>query len=186
MGAVIKTTAQKVPKQVRLRNAAAKRVCRRALIRAAHRGRAVMVRVTPADQGQLKNSWKVRASKGTGIGGGRLAATLSNDAPHAGIVEGGARPHPVSNEGIAALHAWVWRNRKNFGFTTRSGRAQSGKGAKAATLGIAYAIANRIKRHGQEPTFFVKDSMPVLQKQAAREVAKAIAKLANKRTGGGR
>lgn len=145
-----------------------------------------MVRITPVDQGQLKNSWRVRASRGTGIGGGNLVATLSNDAPHAGIVEGGARPHPVSNEGIAAIHAWVWRNRKDFGFTTRSGRAQGGKGVKAATLGIAYAIANKIKREGQEPTFFVKDSMPVLQKIAAREVAMAIAKLAARRTRGDR
>jgi len=183
--AVLSATPGNIGGKVKRRNAEAKRVSARALGRAAHRGRAVMVRQTPVDQGQLKNSWKARRSLGTGIGAGNIAATLTNDAPHAGIIESGARPHPVSNEGIAALHAWVWRHRASFNLVTASGRPASGKAAKKAALGIAYAIAAKIQREGQKPTYFVKKSMPQMHNIAIQEVAKALEKLANRKVRGG-
>lgn len=180
MGARIKTTPGKLPRQITARNASAKKVTRRALGRAAHLGRRLMTKSTPVDQGQLKNSWKVRVWGGT-IGDGTIAAKLTNDAPHAGIVEGGARPHPVSQQGVAAIYAWVWRNRQMFSLTTPGGKASSSKATRAAAMGIANAIAHRIRLKGQKPTYFVKNKMPQLHQIAINEVISALKKQANRK-----
>jgi hypothetical protein len=50
-------------------------------------------------QGILKNSVKA-------VKRGNSAAVVV-DAPHAGIIELGARPHPVSREGVEAIARWV-------------------------------------------------------------------------------
>jgi len=194
MGATIKATPGNVGGKINRRNKEAKRVTRRALMRAAHRGRGVMTKQTPVDQGQLKNSWKVRKSMGSGIGGDSLAATLTNDAPHAGIVEGGARPHKVGLAGWMAIYDWA---RRNIQFTTtlKSGK-NKGKQSKPRSMShdeysnpmlseITWGIVNRIAKFGQEPTYFVRNSMWQLHNIAIQEVAKALEKLANKPARGG-
>jgi hypothetical protein len=121
----------------------------RGLIRAAKRGKAHMVKVTPTDQGQLRNSWQAQ---------GRL---LRNDAPHAGIVELGARPHGVNNAGMLALIAWA----KRHGASTE-------KEAKA----MAWGIAMKLRRVGQRATHFVRNELVELTKIAKVEVEVALKK----------
>lgn len=50
-------------------------------------------------QGMMKNRLKVRRTA--------TGAVVTDDAPHAGIIELGARPHPVSREGVEAIARWV-------------------------------------------------------------------------------
>lgn len=158
----------------------------------AQRGRTFLVRKSPVDTGQYKNSWVVKDQ-------GRNGATVENDAPHAGIIEGGARPHGVNREGIEALTKWVMRvfarkarfgptKPKQFGPTkpTKFGPTKPPmfgpiRGPKPVmsikeARGIAFAIAAKLKKQGQKGLFIVRDNLPTLSKYAAQEVARAVSK----------
>ncbi len=149
------------------------------LASAARRGRTHMVPRTPTDQGQLRNSWRVD---------GQL---LRNTAPHAGIVELGARPHPVSKEGFLALVEWAKRHglggaRRQFqrgGRTRIQGPQQAffayGEwfvDADAPAAKVALGIVRKIRHHGQAPTYFVRDELPALTKIAKTEVERKLRK----------
>jgi hypothetical protein len=140
--------------------------------RAAMRGRAIMVRRTPKDLGQAKAGWKVSEF----IKNATMARVdLYNDNPYIGVLELGARPHKVSMEGIAALHAWVWRNRHFFSsLMTEAGNRKTGKNAKKEALGIAFAIAKKIEKEGQKPTYFVRNSMDALNREFAEQLEQQL------------
>jgi hypothetical protein len=161
----------------------------RAMKRAAQRGRSYLVKRTPVDQGQLKASWKTQVTA-TGEGGD-IAASIINGAPHAAIVEEGARPHPVSNEGFYAIFLWAKRHgvvgaRRKFqrGGRTRIQGPQQVRiirgfaftDADVPTAELALGICRKIQKHGQEATYFVRDSMPALHEMATKELAKAMQK----------
>lgn len=151
------------------------------------RGMAHMVRQTPVDQGILKNAWKVIVASDGG-------SALINDAPHAGIVERGARPHMPPLEPILE---WVKRHLRNFGIKSPTWKGSSkamgsGKGYAARAekvrahvekvaefeddvLAIAEAIRWKIAKHGQAPTWFVKSNLPQLRALVQDEVEKAVA-----------
>jgi hypothetical protein len=202
MGAVIRTTPGKLAGQLKRRNQATLRAVAVGALRGAHRGRAIIVRETPVDQSQLKQSWKVEPGNAALRRGERasmsrlitqILAELRNMAPHAGIVELGARPHPVSPEGIIALADWAKRV-LDLSFTDNvsgpvqiktGGRRQMRKDAReAAALEIAQRIAWKIRKYGQEPTYFVKGSLPLLLQAVEIEVEKAINEVA--RSGAGK
>jgi hypothetical protein len=109
------------------------------------------------DRGQFKNSWSVNTLPDG-------STVLRNSAPHAGIIEGGARPHPVNAEGIAALTAWA---RRKLGVTLEEAE------------GIAAAIAWKLRRHGQKPTWIVRRNIPALSKMAAAEIIRLLRQLSN-------
>lgn len=71
---------------------------RLAVLRGQERGVTLLKRKSPVDQGQYKNAWTAVEGK-----------QVLNMAPHAGIIERGAKPHKVSAEGREALAAWVRR-----------------------------------------------------------------------------
>lgn len=151
-------------------------------LRAAERGRTHMVRQTPTDQGQLRASWHV-------VGSGAISdgdiAELINDAPMAGVVELGARPHPVSQAGLEAIAAWVLRKGlvTSTGTALFSGPSQYGQGRRrfqgksaeeAAAMAIAQRIAWKLRTQGQKPTFFVANELDTLGDIAHEEVGKAV------------
>jgi hypothetical protein len=172
------------------------RVVRRAIavgaLAGAHRGRALIVRRTPTDQGQLRASWKVKPGAEEFDAAGKLLAELINDAPHIATVELGARPHKVSREGWLAIYEWVRRHYRG---------SVTGAGVRVYTLGgggrmkarkrdgsldpdierITWAIVAKIKKHGQRPTFFVRHSTDELREimgyELHREIGRAISKL---------
>jgi len=75
-----------------------------ALLSAAEAGVPVIVRAAPNDMGELRRSvHAIRVSQGE--------SRLLVDAPHAGIVEAGSRPHTPP---LAPLIAWVRRHRMIF------------------------------------------------------------------------
>lgn len=204
MGAVIKTTAGKIAGQLKKRNQATLRAIARGALRGAHRGRAIIVRETPVDQSQLKQAWKVKPGNAALLRGERVSwarfiaaslAELRNDAPHAGIVELGARPHKVSAEGWMAIYDWVVRHRQALGLVNAAGRARRSRKGKTAVhpglegggvgldvefAGITWAIVKKIGKEGQEPTYFVKGSLPLLLQAVEIEVEKAINEVAGK------
>ena len=170
---VIKIGPNQIAGELRARANKTPGELQKAMKRAALRGRAMLVRRTPKDMGQAKAGWKtsdfIKGSKG-----GRI--DLYNDNPYVGVLERGARPHKTSNEGIAAIHGWVWRNRAYFQF-----EAETRKAAKAEALGIAYAIAAKFEKVGQEGTFFVKKSMDELSKDFGKQLNEQIERYAKRR-----
>jgi hypothetical protein len=157
--------------------------------RGAERARAMIVRRGPRDQGQLRASWHVKKGSERRPMGAKDAelAELRNDAPHAGIVELGARPHRVSQEGLQAIARWAMRVMSfKTPPATRRRRGEQGPRQRpkdrrfAAALGIARAIAWRIRREGQKPTYFVRDAMPVAVRLLEAEVQKALKRVVPK------
>lgn len=115
-----------------------------------------LISQTPVDNGQLKDAWSVVKKGHTDLGGLQIV----NDAPYAGVIEGGARPHPVSDEGWEAIKRWVL---SHFPGMTDEEAGQ-----------FAQAITNKIAVHGQEPTHFVLDSLPELSRLAAKSIERAL------------
>jgi hypothetical protein len=103
--------------------------------------------------------------------------SLENDAPYAGVIERGARPHKVSAEGWAAIWLWVkrvlaWQVRveradRNFYFKKRRTLEQ-------ITTDITWAIVKKIEKHGQKPRWIVRNSMPLLAKWMQHEVDRQV------------
>ena len=124
----------------------------------ARKARALLVKRSPTDLGQLRASWRVRP--GRLQGNAIQMPSIENDAPHAGIVELGARPHGVNLEGRIALYEWV---RRHFRFTVgKSKRMQrvTGETFEDPVLNeIMWGIVAKLKREGQKPTYFVRDSL---------------------------
>ena len=191
MGTVINIKPEEVAGMIRARTISVRRALVRGCDRAALRSQAVMAKRTPTDQGQLKGSWRVHLGALDTSGAVVELAALINDAPHAGIVELGARPHKVSPEGWAAIYAWVVRHRHLFGFVTKSGRTKAHKPKIGQVFGkvdvvpelagITWGIVKRIEKEGQKPTFVVRDSLPVLEAILKAEVDKQIARVASEK-----
>lgn len=130
-------------------------------------GQAILASRSPSSSGNLRASWKTRRGR---VAGGKMTVEpeLYNDAPYAGIVEEGARPHPVNKEGIAALTRWA---RLTFGVDD------------VEASRIANAVAWKIRRKGQKATYFVRDSTDDLRDALAGNIAREIAMFAKQKAG---
>ncbi|GAA5784698.1 hypothetical protein YWS52_10170 [Chitiniphilus shinanonensis] len=104
---------------------------------------------TPAAHGVLRRSILGDYQVADGIGVG----TVTSSAAHAVPVELGTRPHPVSEAGIVALQDWV---------ETKLGLA----GDEA--LGVAHAIAWKIRRRGSQGVFMFRDAFTANQAELQR------------------
>jgi hypothetical protein len=140
---------------------------RKAILATAHFGAEVIARNAPVDRGAIKASVHVERD------GDTVRITL--DAPHAGVLELGSRPHTPPLE---PLIAWVKRHRASFGIegkgTTRNkdtGRFE----ASPAVVAAARAIQRKIAREGTRPRYFVKHSLPAITAQLGVELARARA-----------
>lgn len=136
------------------------------------RGAALLTQNTPTDLGQARGGWRIEGRE------------LHNIAPHSGVLEAGARPHGVSEEGKKLLFDWVMRVIRPGGKVTRgrlgqllttgsvgvemktSGSERRALGKVDALLaeakGIVYAIVAKYKREGQKGHFFTKAAIPRL------------------------
>lgn len=168
MASVIQIDAKRVPREILRRGAAVQDALLRGSHRGAERARALMVVKTPTDTGQLRASWVVKRGKKPAKGQRKIElAVLINDAPHAGIVERGARPHGVNRAGVEALLRWVKRH-----FPTHSDEEQ---------VGIVWGIVRKLRTKGQKPTHFVKDNKPQAERLLASEIERAIRMLSTRR-----
>lgn len=176
MSDVIRTTPAKVRGQLQRRFAGSKAAVRRGSMAAAHRSKTMISRHTPSDLGQLAHSWGVRNmgrdSKGKFVKT-KYMAELYNDAPHAGVVEAGARPHKVSAEGWWSIYEWVERH---FPEAASEDGQVDVYGNDPEFSRITWAIVRKIGRDGQKATYFVRKRLPALVQIAQVEVGRAIEK----------
>jgi len=157
----IKCSAAELPKLLERQGTGAGRAVARGMMNGAYHGMSILVRRSPVYLGQLKASWRVT----THVAGKYRVPEIENTAPHVGIVEAGARPHPVSREGVEALTRWAH-------LVLGLDPAESERAAR----GIAF----KIRREGQAPTYFVRDSLPAVGRAMSAGVAAEL-----KRTAGG-
>ncbi len=128
----------------------------KAAIAAARKFRTLLVQRTDelgiTDTGALKNSWRAERTKD--------GATVFSDCPYAGIVELGARPHPVSVEGQEAIARWAIRK---LGVDEKEAKS------------VAFLIARKIAKEGQKPTYLVQDQLPKAVAYYREELERIIA-----------
>lgn len=153
----IQITAKDLSRDLKRRFRKARTSLNKAIRSSSRRGRTLLARRTPVDQGVMKNAW--RAAK-TG------PAAIVNDAPHAGIVETGARRHKVNRAGIESLLEWAQRK-----------LGASPEEAK----GIAFAIASKLAKSGQKGKFIARDALPELRNFVQVAFERELKKIANKR-----
>jgi hypothetical protein len=120
-----------------------------AIQRAAAAGAEALAHVAPVGiTGQFKT--KLRAVNH------EHGATIVNDAPYAGIVELGARPHWAP---VQPLYEWF--------------KYKVGLEPKEAWQ-AAYGLQRRIAREGQRPTFFFRKRLHVLRRILRAEIEAAL------------
>lgn len=145
----IRVTPDEFARDIRRRFRKLPKTVETAMKIAAHRGRTLLVQRTPVDTGQMKNAWRVDP----------FDLEIINDAPHAGIIEGGARRHKVNRAGRLAIERWAMRK---LGVDEETAKA------------ISWGVAKKLEREGQEGKFITRDSMPELQKMVIKEVERRI------------
>lgn len=194
MGAVIKLDLKDLGAALDRGERRIRRAVSTGTLAGAHRGRAVIVRRTPTDMGQLKASWKVKPGAPEFDGTSATLAELINDAPHISMVELGSRPHGVSPEGWLQIYEWVRRHYRG-GKLGGKGRMRAQRrstveesrpfrGPDPVITDITNALTRRIKREGTKPSFFVRNSTDELRAVMAAELEIAMAK-AERGTGKG-
>lgn len=160
----------------------------------ARRARALLVRKSPKDTGHLKAGWRDTVSTGLAVKlGTGVVAEVYNDVPYAGIIEHGARPHPVSEEGQRAIFEWVKRNIPIMGPRAARPRKKADQFGAAAVayrldqldvsmeqVAIAMGIIRKLRTRGQAPTYFVRDSLPDIRRGVGQEITRALKKVAGK------
>ena len=206
MSRVVTIDIKKLPEALRRNEMAVRDAIAKGAMAGAQRGRNIMIRVTPTDQGQLRASWKVlrRVSGARNMPAGETSVVeLRNDAPHAGLVELGCRPHGMSPAGWAALYEWVRRHPELYTgsgsasnpdqqgpnpLRMRRARAARGplgpyKGPDPVVAAITNAIAAKIRREGIKPTYFIRNNLHKLSDALAQEIRRAVDDLAEKAGG---
>lgn len=200
--ATIRLKASQVGRELRARDRKVRRAVNRGVREAAHAGRYTLVRATnEADlvyRGQFKNSWQVRRARRRH---GFQDWHLENDAPHAGIIERGARPHPVSPEGRAAIMEWVARkvlgmrmSKQMRAFVESGGTAKPWRRSPTRRTreklqqlqAITWGIVRKLNREGQEGRFIVRDNLGNLHEILLRMVERRIVAQAAGQAGRGR
>lgn len=150
-----------LPGELQRREKAIRAAIGRGIRNGVRRGRVLLVHRTPKDTGLLKASWRDTTARSLDT----VVTEIFNTAPYAGIVEEGARPHGVSPEGRQALMDWAVRH-----FPGR---------ALKDLEGIVWAICAKLKREGQQPTYFVRNSRVELARLLVDEIVRALSKVAD-------
>jgi hypothetical protein len=160
----------------------------------AERARAFIVKETPGDLGQLRASWKIEQTYAAQVERAILStdgtlASLINDAPHAAVVEFGAKPHGVSAEGWQAIYEWARRHARDARGRMRP-RPRGGDSGRPFTgpdpviTGITNAIVHKLRTQGQRPRLFIRNNLGMMRYLMATELAHAIERaLRNARPG---
>lgn len=145
----IRVTPAQLASDLRKRTRTLPKEIQKGIVSGMHRGRTLLSRKTPVDVGQMKASWRINPH----------TLALVNNAPHAGIIEGGARPHKVNRAGREALERWAMRQLQ-----------VDEKTAKA----VAQGVINKLAKEGQKGHFITRDSLPDLAKMVRAETERFI------------
>lgn len=165
---MIKMRPEKLPRALRGEAARTRQAIKIGAHAAAQRFKARLVARTDelgiTDRGILKNSWRASAGGGRDTAGRFMAANgvlaqVYSDAPHAGVVELGARPHAVSAEGLEAIKQWAMRK---LGLDEKQAEA------------AAHGIAKKLALVGQKPRYLVRDVLPDARRYLAEEISRVM------------
>jgi len=123
-----------------------------AIRRAAAAGAEALAHVAPVGvTGQFKS--KMRAIETSG------GAILMDDAPYAGVIELGARPHWIGKRGLQALYEW-------FLYKLRLSAREA--------MSAAYAYRQKVAVEGQRPTYFMRKRLPTLRRILNAEIERVL------------
>lgn len=86
-------------------------------------------------------------------------AEIVNDAPYAGIIEAGARPHSISATGMESIIEWF--------------RLKVGMTLSEATS-AAWGYRAKVRVNGQRPQWVVKKRLPLLKRILAAEINREL------------
>lgn len=154
---------------------------------AAHYQLRVVKRDMPVDTGELKLGLEVHSFRRPGAAGGhdRSEVRLESNAPHAGVIELGARPFWPP---IKPLFAWAQRKAGDLGLAslTKTGRSKSltrHTGSETtAIMAFAKAVQRKISRRGFKPGYQMRKSIPSAVRALDRSFSRHLARIAQ---GGG-
>src|SRR5512141_3171137 len=189
---VITVTEAQMPTLLRWHAEGTGRAIVRGVRRSLQRAKRHLASVTPKDKGGARKSWKVRTAgtptEVTSHFQGKIGE-IASDSPIMGILEEGARPHPVSKEGQEAIFQWVLRHVRLVGNTTTGfaavhaseltkrhprKRLESVDGGEQLARQITYLICRKIRTKGQAPKYFVRDSLQLIAEMCQVDVEAAI------------
>jgi len=144
--------------------------------------------ISPVYDGAFRAAWTVlKDSSGM--------AQVSNSAPHAGVIEAGARPHAVSAEGREAIREWVRKVVTRVSSLTGPGRGKQGpsrKSSRALTRAeaegplawwvdeITEAIIRKLREKGQKGHWLVRDNLDKFVRWTGDSINERIAKYVTK------
>jgi hypothetical protein len=116
----------------------------------------LLVRETPVDTGQMASSWKVERAD-------RSSVLLINDAPHAVVVEFGARPFTPP---IGPLLAWAKRVLQDPQTPDDPNDPAS---YSKEVRSLAFAVRAKIRERGMEPHNIVENNMDAIMANIVAE-----------------
>lgn len=122
------------------------------------RGQHHLMENSPVDTGLYQASWAVNPKSNTHI-------ELGNSAPHAPIIEYGARPH---NAPLGPLLAWAKRVLKS---------SSQPPYYDEQVQRLARGVQKKIRERGQEPKHVLTDAIPDLIKMVEEEIAKELERI---------
>lgn len=105
----IEVDIKRLPAVLRGREREVLRACTLGVRSAARYAVGFLLRKTPKDRGGAQHGWTLYAVAARHAKAGKLAEVYNHN-PIIGILELGARPHPVSLEGQRAIYEWVERH----------------------------------------------------------------------------
>lgn len=149
----MRITPQQVAKVLRGHVTALPRIAKQAALVSAHRTVGALKKVSPVDTGGFRAAWQVKNSQ---------LATVENRHPVAGVIERGARPHGVNEEGRAAILAWAIR-----------------KGLDNPERAVG-AIIRKLERQGQKGLFLLEKQIPDSVRWMQAELERLLAEQGKK------
>lgn len=151
---------------------------------ASKRVRDYLKSISPVYDGLFKNAWQVlKDSQGF--------YSVENAAPHAGIIEAGARPHGVSAEGVEAIREWVRKVITRISVDRGPGRGKQGPSQRVSRAlthdeaggefawwvdEVTNAIVHKLATKGQKGKFLVRDNLDKFVRWTGDEINGRIAK----------
>ena len=136
----------------------------------------LVVKATPADRGQARAAWDVLLLPN--------GANLFNDAPYAGILEAGSRPHRPP---LIPILRWVVRkfglNLEALGETRSSAKTRRSRKSFQdlsevpwRTYRFALAVVETIERRGTKPHWMIRRNLKRMTAIARTETLKQLHK----------
>jgi hypothetical protein len=157
----IRIDIKDLPREIEARVKAVGKMVENSARSAARKALPVIKAKTPVDTYRAQESWELTDGVGK-----RNIINIYNGAPYVGILESGARPHPVSKEGVQNIAEWAAR--------------KFGADDKEAML-IAISIAKKIELEGSKALKMVESTLPEATEMAKGKFEEDLTKILDRK-----